>query len=170
MIIVMSDSHGNRKVVEDIKEKYLGKVDGIFHCGDSEQQLMDETWDRMSMVVKGNCDYDSFPTISEMLIGNDHVFTTHGHLHGVAWGLERLVADAKKYDCNIALFGHLHRPIATVEDGVLCLNPGSVSQPRGKHNIKMYAKIEPTTDSYKISYMDLNHQEIPELQFNLPRK
>ena len=35
-IIVMSDSHGDRSIVEAIKEKYLGQVDGIFHNGDSE--------------------------------------------------------------------------------------------------------------------------------------
>ena len=39
-IIVMSDSHGDRSVVEAIKEKYLGKVDGIFHNGDSELKVM----------------------------------------------------------------------------------------------------------------------------------
>ena len=52
-IIVMSDSHGDRSVVEAIKEKYLGKVDGIFN-GDSELKnddpvregftLSKETW------------------------------------------------------------------------------------------------------------------------------
>ena len=32
-IIVMSDSHGDRSIVEAIKEKYLDQVDGIFHNG-----------------------------------------------------------------------------------------------------------------------------------------
>ena len=35
-IIVMSDSHGDREIVEDIKKTYQGKVDAIFHNGDSE--------------------------------------------------------------------------------------------------------------------------------------
>ena len=35
-IIVMSDSHGDRAIVEEIKTYYLGKVDAIFHNGDSE--------------------------------------------------------------------------------------------------------------------------------------
>ena len=39
-IIVMSDSHGDRSIVEAIKEKYLGQVDGIFHNGDSELKVM----------------------------------------------------------------------------------------------------------------------------------
>ena len=32
-IIVMSDSHGDRDIVEDIKKRYQGKVDAIFHNG-----------------------------------------------------------------------------------------------------------------------------------------
>lgn len=35
-IIVMSDSHGDRDIVADIKNRYQGKVDAIFHNGDSE--------------------------------------------------------------------------------------------------------------------------------------
>ena len=35
-IIVMSDSHGERDIVADIKNRYQGKVDAIFHNGDSE--------------------------------------------------------------------------------------------------------------------------------------
>ena len=35
-IIVMSDSHGERDIVVDIKKRYQGKVDAIFHNGDSE--------------------------------------------------------------------------------------------------------------------------------------
>ena len=30
-IIVMSDSHGERDIVVDIKKRYQGKVDAIFH-------------------------------------------------------------------------------------------------------------------------------------------
>ena len=35
-IIVMSDSHGDSLIVEEIRNRYLGKVDAIFHDGDSE--------------------------------------------------------------------------------------------------------------------------------------
>ncbi|HHV5985841.1 TPA: YfcE family phosphodiesterase, partial [Streptococcus agalactiae] len=35
-LVVMSDSHGDRDIVKDIKNHYLGKVDAIFHNGDSE--------------------------------------------------------------------------------------------------------------------------------------
>ena len=40
-IIVMSDSHGERDIVVDIKKRYQGKVDAIFHNGDSELESSD---------------------------------------------------------------------------------------------------------------------------------
>ena len=40
-IIVMSDSHGERDIVVDIKNRYQGKVDAIFHNGDSELESSD---------------------------------------------------------------------------------------------------------------------------------
>ena len=32
-ILVMSDSHGNRDIVQELKDYYGGKVDAIFHNG-----------------------------------------------------------------------------------------------------------------------------------------
>ena len=57
-IIVMSDSHGDRDIVADIKKRYQGKVDAIFHNGDSELESSDPIWKGI-YVVRGNCDYDS---------------------------------------------------------------------------------------------------------------
>lgn len=52
-ILVMSDSHGDRQIVEDIKHHYLSKVDAIFHNGDSELDSQDSLWDGIQ-VVNGN--------------------------------------------------------------------------------------------------------------------
>lgn len=35
-IIVMSDSHGDSLIVEEVRDRYVGKVDAVFHNGDSE--------------------------------------------------------------------------------------------------------------------------------------
>ena len=56
-IIVMSDSHGERDIVVDIKKRYQGKVDAIFHNGDSELESSDSVWEGIH-VVRGNCDYE----------------------------------------------------------------------------------------------------------------
>ena len=169
MLIVMSDSHGESKIVQEIKTKYQDKASAIIHCGDSELDATDSIWDGIT-VVKGNCDFDDgFPDVTVLSADQVDIFVTHGHLFSVNFGLARLTAVAHENKCEMALFGHLHTPIATIEEGILCLNPGSVSQPRGQYNIKMYAIIEPTQESYCISYLDINHQPIPTLQFELPR-
>lgn len=169
MLIVMSDSHGESKVIQDIKNKYQLEASAIIHCGDSELASGDDIWHGMT-VVRGNCDYDAgFPDTAVLSADNQRVFVTHGHLYGVNFGLARLTAAAEENAAQIALFGHLHTPIATVESGILCLNPGSVAQPRGRYTSKMYAKIDLTATHYLVSYLDLNHQPIPNLQFELPR-
>ncbi len=55
-ILVMSDSRGDRQIVEEIKNRYFGKVAAIFHNGDSELDSQDSIWDGV-YVVNGNCDY-----------------------------------------------------------------------------------------------------------------
>ena len=61
VIIVMSDSHGDRQIVEEIKNHYKGKVDAIFHNGDSELESTDPVWEGIH-VVKGNMDfYGEYP-------------------------------------------------------------------------------------------------------------
>ena len=49
-IIVMSDSHGERDIVVDIKNRYQGKVDAIFHNGDSELESSDPVWEGIHVV------------------------------------------------------------------------------------------------------------------------
>ncbi|MDR0297336.1 MAG: metallophosphoesterase [Streptococcaceae bacterium] len=167
MIIVMSDSHTETAVIAAIKAHYPN-ASAIIHCGDSELPKNSTLWQGVS-VVAGNCDYDTAYNDFEVLTAeNKRVLVTHGHLFNVGYGLDELAAFAQEKRANIALFGHLHRPIVALKKGVLLLNPGSVAQPRGKEfPLKMYATISVSADSYTISYKTLVHQEIPELQFTV---
>lgn len=89
-IIVMSDSHGDRDIVEDIKKRYQGKVDAIFHNGDSELESSDPVWDGI-YVVRGNCDYDSgYPERLVVKLGDVVIAQTHGHLYGINFTWDKL--------------------------------------------------------------------------------
>ena len=55
-IIVMSDSHGDSLIVEEIRNRYVGKVDAVFHNGDSELRPDSPLWEGIR-VVKGNMDF-----------------------------------------------------------------------------------------------------------------
>ena len=59
-LIIMSDSHGDQQIVQEIKNRYSGKVDAIFHNGDSELSVNDPIWEGIH-VVCGNCDFGDYP-------------------------------------------------------------------------------------------------------------
>ena len=103
-ILVMSDSHGDRQIVEEIKNRYFGKVDAIFHNGDSELDSQDSIWDGV-YVVNGNCDY--FGGYPDQLVTNLDDVTiaqTHGHLYSINYGWQRLDYWAQEVDADICFY------------------------------------------------------------------
>lgn len=88
------------------------------------------------LCVRGNCDGEvddmvlAFPVLAEYAIISDDrlggrmIFATHGH-HFNASAMPKL----KQGD--ILLHGHTHVPCFEEKDGVLIVNPGSVSIPKG---------------------------------------
>ena len=161
--IVMSDSHGDREIVRDIKERYLGKADAIFHNGDSELPSSDSIWNGI-YVVAGNCDYDSgYPNNLVLPFSNFTVAQTHGHLYHINFTWDNLIYFAQEAAADICLYGHLHRPAAWQEEGIVFINPGSVLQPRGEINEKLYAKLVIDDDTIKVTYYTREHQLYPAL-------
>ena len=82
--------------------------------------------------VRGNCDAEidqtvlDFPIMADyslLLAGRRRVFVTHGHLYTPEEHPRLSPGDA-------FLFGHSHVPVCEERDGVLVLNPGSVSIPK----------------------------------------
>lgn len=156
-IIVMSDSHGDREIINDIKTKYQGEVDAIFHNGDSELPSSDTIWEGIK-VVRGNCDYDNgYPERLVTYLGDVVVAQTHGHLYNINFTWDRLDLFAQEADADICLYGHLHRPAAWRNGKAIFINPGSVLQPRGDVKEKLYAKIDVTDDKIKVNYYTRNH-------------
>ncbi|MBM7688332.1 YfcE family phosphodiesterase [Enterococcus ureilyticus] len=163
--LVVSDNHGDRDILVDLVKNYQGKVDKMFHCGDSELEPTDELW-KDFIVVKGNCDYDpEFPDSIVERTGLDIIFMTHGHLANVRSGLTSLALQAEKHGANIVLFGHTHEIGCEIRANVLYLNPGSISQPRGMIQLKSYAIIESTENQLIIQYYGRNHEPYNDLHF-----
>lgn len=156
-LIVMSDSHGDKGIVEEIKNRYLGKVDAIFHNGDSELNPDDAIWSGIE-VVGGNVDYYGYPERLVTRFSDLTVAQTHGHLYNINFDFNRLDLWAAEEDADLCLYGHLHRPAAWKNGKTVFLNPGSVSQPRGEINERLYAKVEVTDTSIKIEWLTRNHE------------
>ena len=168
-LIVMSDSHGDREIVKEIKERYLGKVDAIFHNGDSELLSSDEIWEGI-WVVQGNCDYDNdYPKSLVIKLDDLTIAQTHGHLYSINFTWDKLDLFAQEADADICLYAHLHRPEAWRNGKTLFINPGSISQPRGEINEKLYAKIVVTPDKIKVNYLTRDHKLYPILSKEFDR-
>ena len=75
-IIVMSDSHGDSLIVEEIRDRYVGKVDAVFHNGDSELRPDSPLWEGIR-VVKGNMDfYAGYPERLVTELGSTKIIQT----------------------------------------------------------------------------------------------
>ena len=84
------------------------------------------------MCVRGNCDTEvdqmvlEFPVLADyaiLAVGNRMIYATHGHKYGP----DKL---PPLQEGDALLFGHIHVPKCYTENGILILNPGSVSIPK----------------------------------------
>lgn len=163
-IVIVSDNHGQRECLVNILKQWQGKVDGFFHCGDSELEASDTLW-KDFVVVKGNCDYDpTFAETSTVKVGDETVFITHGHLYQINSGLTALSLAAQEQQATIALYGHSHKLACELTNGILFVNSGSISQPRGQYApLKTYAIIETSDQGYQVTYFNEKHEEVTAL-------
>ena len=152
-ILVVSDTH--RK--DDNLKMVLSEecpLDMLIHLGDAEgSEHFIPDWVnpecRMEMVLGNN---DFFSRLDrELDIAGHKAFITHGHYYGVSMGPEGLVDEAKSRGCDIAMYGHTHRPFLDVIDGVTVLNPGSLSYPRQEGRRPSYMIIHVDADG-KMDY------------------
>lgn len=167
-LIIMSDSHGDRQIVEEVKARYQGQVDAIFHNGDSELPADDPVWQGVHVVL-GNCDWHAYPERSVISLDGLRIAQTHGHLYGINYGWDRLTYWAEEEEAAICLYGHLHVPAVELRSGILFLNPGSLTNPRGLIAERLYAKMDIFDDRYHIEFLTRDHQVYPTLTRDLPR-
>lgn len=145
-LFIASDIHGSeyycRKMIERYKEEEYDKIillgDILYHGprndlprGYSPKEvisLLNELADKI-ICVRGNCDTEvdqmvlDFPVMSEyswVLWENKAIILTHGHKE-----YKELCRRGTTIFC-----GHTHIPEYREEDGILYINPGSVSIPK----------------------------------------
>lgn len=142
--LVLSDSHGRVKNIEEILSRQLKKPDAVFFLGDGLRDIMYcELGDIPVYSVSGNCDFSGFygeysSDIENIVeVGGYTVMMTHGHKYNVKSGYGEILCAAARRDIDILLFGHTHIPfehIYTPESGELAglckplyvMNPGAV--------------------------------------------
>ena len=146
--LIASDIHGDAESAERISSLYKnGGYDKLLLLGDllyhgprndlpaaynpkAVIKILSELKDEI-ISVRGNCEAEvdqmvlPFPVLSEsamVFADGKAIFMTHGHIH-----------TPEKHPGGIDAFlsGHTHIPVLERKDGIIYLNPGSVSIPKG---------------------------------------
>ncbi|GAA2977160.1 metallophosphoesterase [Lentilactobacillus parakefiri] len=168
-IVVVSDSHGDRGIIQELVSKYAGKVAGIFHCGDSELPLDDPLVSQLQ-IVRGNMDFAEFPEQVVQEVNGKRILLTHGHHQNVNGGLLNLELYARSLSADIVLFGHTHQLGATFDDQMLFVNPGSIADPRGQYASLggTYAIISMDQKYYTVQYCNRQFEPVANLELRFP--
>ncbi len=134
-ILVVSDTHGNLSKVYKVVNSISNLIDGIIHCGDivdDADALRARYTDLKIYNVRGNCDYGSaVPNEDVFVLGGKKFFVTHGDLYGVNWSIDRLCYKGAEIGADVCLYGHTHIPVVDNYNGMVIMNPGSLTSPRG---------------------------------------
>lgn len=147
---IISDTHGNVEIWENIKNSIFKDVDIILHSGDilnpgpknpisigynpsKLAQSLNESKIPI-LIAKGNCDSEvdqsllNIPIEASYILyerNNLKIFVTHGH----NFDEEKKLKLAKQYKINVFIYGHTHRNEIFEKEGIVFLNPGSPTIP-----------------------------------------
>ena len=159
-LMFASDIHGSASAMEAVLRQYrtegasrlvlLGDL--LYHGPRNDLPLCYAPKEVIAMLsekgsetlsVRGNCDCEvdqmvlPFPVLADYTVldtGSRLIFATHGHLFSPSRPLPM-----KKGD--ILLSGHTHVPRCEETDGLVFLNPGSVSIPK-EGSVRSYMTLE----------------------------
>ncbi len=148
---LVSDTHGD-KVGWEKAQVFLKKTDLVLHAGDilnhgvfnpildsyapKELAQMMNDFPVPLMFARGNCDSEvdqmalENPILSEyslVEIGGLRIIILHGHQHAE----EDLFGLAKRWKVKLVVRGHTHIHSIEEAEGVVMVNPGSPSLPKG---------------------------------------
>lgn len=169
-ILAVSDTHGDRDILAAIL-KQQPNLDGYFYAGDSELPANDPLF-KTYRAVAGNMGFDpDFPMTVTATIDNTTIFMTHGHRFGVNFGLDKLVAAGEAAHARLVIFGHTHQLGVEEHAGMIVLNPGSISQPRGQFaNLGgTYATVTFTSDQIHVDFLKRDGSIVAPLSRDFPQ-
>jgi len=125
---LISDTHG---LMRPGVHAALTGVELILHAGDvGGSAILDEL--RLIAPVRavlGNTDPPGEPGLTEEIVlevGGLRLHVSHGHEVGSPTPAKLAV----RYDADVVVYGHTHKPLATQHDGRLFVNPGAAGAKR----------------------------------------
>jgi putative phosphoesterase len=125
---LISDTHG---LMRPGVHAALTGVELILHAGDvGGSEILDEL--RLIAPVRavlGNTDPPGESGLAEEIVlevGGLRLHVSHGHEVGSPTPAKL----AERYDADVVVYGHTHRPLVTQHDGRLFVNPGAAGAKR----------------------------------------
>jgi len=121
----LSDTHGH---LPDGALQMLHGADSIFHAGDIGSPAILDQLRKIAPVhaVRGNMDRHSWAG----RLSSVEVLELGGHTVCLLHDLAAADVDFRAMKAALVLHGHTHRPSISSREGILFVNPGSISQPR----------------------------------------
>ena len=147
-VLIVSDTHGRHGGLDRALQE-AGNIDMLIHLGDVEggETYIDAVADCEKHIIRGNNDFFSeLPREEEFYIGSHKVFITHGHAYYVSLDPDYIREEGKARGAEIVMFGHTHRPFFEDDNGIIVLNPGSLSFPRQEGRKGSYMILEVDQD------------------------
>lgn len=158
--LVVSDNHGSTAELQALQARH--HVDVMIHCGDSE---LPHGAPEMAPFykVRGNCDFDQhYPSEITDTLGGIPFLITHGHHYHVKMSLMNLSYRAKEVGARVVCFGHSHIAFTDYVDGILFINPGSISLPRVNKE-KTYAICTVDSRLIDVTFFDESGEKLTKL-------
>ncbi|MDR3596584.1 metallophosphoesterase [Clostridium sp.] len=148
LIAVVSDTHRMGKYINLAKE-VVKQADILIHLGDNieDVEVLERGFGGKVYAVAGNCDYSSkYPKEGIIEVNGKKIFFTHGDLYGVKSSMNNIYYRGRELSVDIVLFGHTHQQMIEKEQGIIFMNPGSISLPRFKGRCVGFINIDENGD------------------------
>ncbi|MBI4176815.1 MAG: YfcE family phosphodiesterase [Candidatus Aenigmarchaeota archaeon] len=129
---VFGDSHvpdRASEIPDEIREE-LYACDFIVCTGDlTGEEIIDfvKKSGKPHKIVRGNMDHLDLPKMESIDIEGKKIVITHSDEILPRGDKDQLFAIAKRYGCDILIYGHTHTQETWERDGIIFVNPGSAT-------------------------------------------
>ena len=149
---IISDTHGH--VPNAVHDAFNG-VDHILHAGDVGPMDVITELETIAPVsaVRGNMDYAVQLPQTHVQAFDSKKFLVH-HIVSLPFPSKLVCAAIADEQPDLVVFGHTHMPCSEHHAGVLFLNPGSASSPRGG-NAPSVVMVECNKTDLSVDFVEL---------------
>jgi putative phosphoesterase len=147
---LISDTHG---LLRDSALRAMRGAQLIVHAGDVGKREILERLKEIApvVVVRGNVDVEDWaavlPATAGTTVENAAIYVLHD--------LHDLKIDPVAAGISIVVSGHSHKPVQTVRDGVLYINPGSAGPRRFQLPITV-ARLDLSRKPWNVEFVDVS--------------